>query len=419
MERINIYLLNLGHEAATSGVDRYLNVLSDEIGPYTGEIRVYKIQLIKTASRIFYEQEEKTHYTEITIPFPLDSNEVIRERYWMRKYNQHIFRMIEPLFDKESLSILHLHTLNLIDLALYIKSQVRCKIITHLHCIPWKNSFNSNKKRFNRLYTESYLLREKKIEKEAFITNNCELDSYYTPDKIIAVTRCAKDFLQNTMKVPPAKIHIIPNGLFDCNENSGNRKLPKNKYEVFQCLYVGVLSESKGIFYILDALRIVSSKGYKVNLNVAGSYSGEAKRKIDSNYAGLSVNLLGRISFDELKEQYLKNDMGIIASLQEQCSYAAIEMAMFGLPVITTAVDGLDEMFEDETNALKVNTVFSNVFGLKVDTDMLADNIIRLIENEELRIELGKNVRKLYEEKFTSERMIRETISIYKELYYE
>lgn len=31
--------------------------------------------------------------------------------------------------------ILHLHTLNLIDLAVYIRGQVGCKIIAYLHCI--------------------------------------------------------------------------------------------------------------------------------------------------------------------------------------------------------------------------------------------------------------------------------------------
>lgn len=45
-------------------------------------------------------------------------------------------------------------------------------------------------------------------------------------------------------------------------------------------------------------------------------------------------------------------------SLQEQHSYAAIEMAMFGMPMIITAVDGLDEMFVDEISCLKVNTLF-------------------------------------------------------------
>lgn len=40
------------------------------------------------------------------------------------------------------ISILHIHTLNLIDLARFIKQRRKAiKIITHLHCISWKNLY--------------------------------------------------------------------------------------------------------------------------------------------------------------------------------------------------------------------------------------------------------------------------------------
>ena len=416
---MNIYILNIGNATATSGVDRYLNVLLQEVKSYPEKIRIYKIELMRDSTLLFHEQKEKEGYTEILIPFPLDYYEIINERYWIRKYNQYVFQLISSIFDKNTLSVLHLHTLNLIDLALYIKSQVPCKIITHLHCIPWKDLFNTNKKKFNTLYSESYLHRKKRFEKDYFLTNNCEYDSYFEADKIIAVTRCAKKFLVQTMKVTPSKIAIISNGLYDNRDNSDYKRQSKISKNTFNCLYVGVLSESKGIFYILEALQIIYSKGYHVSFNIAGSYSSDMKKKISSNYPDLSINLLGRIPFKELKEQYLNNDLGVIASLQEQCSYAAIEMAMFGLPIVTTAVDGLDEMFTDNVNALKVNTQFSKIFGLKVDTDMLVEKIISLIEDESLRNKLSKNVRKLYEKKFTSKRMLEETITVYKELMYE
>lgn len=415
MEKANIFILNISNAANTSGVNRYLDVLLNDLKSYRAVINVYKIELIRDIYLLFPEITEKNGYTDICIPFPLDQNEIIKERYWMRKYNQYVFELIKPFFDISKVSILHLHTLNLIDLALYIKEKIPAKIITHLHCIPWKNYFNTDKKKFKTLYTESYLTTKKILDREAFFTNNCEYDSYAASDKIIAVTHCAKAFLTQTIKISPQKITVIPNGLFDC-ANSNPIRCNQNKSNVFQCLYVGFLSESKGIYFILDALRKVSKSGKKVMLNVAGSCFPDVKKRIESDYNDVAVNLLGRISFDDLKKQYAQNDVGLIASLQEQCSYVAIEMAMFGLPIVTTAVDGLDEMFEDNVNALKVNTIFSKVFGLRVDTDMMADKITRLIENNYMRIELSKNVRKLYEERFTSTQMIEETIAIYDEL---
>jgi len=126
--------------------------------------------------------------------------------------------------------------------------------------------------------------------------------------------------------------------------------------------------------------------------------------------------MVGCISFHELIKYYRRCDAGIIASLQEQSSYVAIEMAMFGLPIITTAVDGLDEMFTDNVNALKVNTRFSLFFGLTADVDTIADKIIILIENRQLRLLLGKNVRYLYESDFTLKRMIQQTVAVYHEV---
>ena len=89
---------------------------------------------------------------------------------------------------------------------------------------------------------------------------------------------------------------------------------------------------------------------------------------------------------------------------------------MSGLPVITTAVDGLDEMFTDNVNALKVNTTFSKVSGLSVDTGEMSEKIITLIEDKMLRMQLGRNARQLYENELTLERMMKQTVKVYKEM---
>lgn len=70
---------------------------------------------------------------QVTIPLPQQKNEIIGERYWFQKYNEYAFSLIRHLFEDKPNRILHIHTLNLIALASYIKSRLPCKIITHLH----------------------------------------------------------------------------------------------------------------------------------------------------------------------------------------------------------------------------------------------------------------------------------------------
>ena len=94
-------------------------------------------------------------------------------------------------------------------------------------------------------------------------------------------------------------------------------------------------------------------------------------------------------------------------------------MMRFGMPVITTAVDGLDEMFRDGVDSLKVKAPFSTAFGLSVDTDAMAEYMIRLLERPEERGRLGRNAYERYREQFTLQRMIRETMAVYDEVWNE
>lgn len=345
------------------------------------------------------------------IPAPQIMNEILQEPYWNQKYNEVVFHLIKHFFENKKRLLIHIHTLNLIDLALIIKKHTNCKIITHLHCIPWKSSYNRDKEAFNHLYKIAYLNPNRSIS-EPLISSYWEIRSYTVTDRVICVTQCGKDFVHriNTGELPP--VDVVPNGMEDC-------KTDKQKHitnSVIEFIYVGFLSESKGLFYILDAIRIVKEKGYSIKIHIVGQGNPDKIQKIENEYSDIDFNLTGNIPFDKLKEIYQQSDIGIIASLQEQASYVAIEMAMFGLPIITTAVDGLDETFTHEVNALKVNVLFSEKEGLRVDIENMADKMIELICNKKKRLQIGRNARKLYEEKLMLNKMIDNTLIIYKQV---
>jgi len=405
--------MDMSHAGNTSGVDRYIGTLLKglENFPY---IRVCWIHLRHDPSILFYSEEQTSYYTKITIPLPQQFKEIISQKFWNNKYNEQVYRITRHLFERKQNCIIHIHTLNLIDLATFIRTKIKCKIITHLHCIPWKGLYNSNIRKFNELYNLVNIETNQVFKRINFVTNHSEIQSYTDSDHIISVTCCAKDFLRDIMDIPDTKISVIHNGIQDFRKKD-ERKVKRNN-RVFQLLYVGVLSESKGLMYILDAMRKVQERGYKVSLTIAGKTNPGKVMRIKTENKDLSLNLLGRIPFDELKEYYIRSDAGIIASLQEQSSYVAIEMAMFRLPIITTAVDGLDEMFSDNRNALKVNTHFSRVKRLSVDTEQMALKIITLIEDEMLRVQLSRNARLLYENEFTLERMMKQTLEVYQKV---
>lgn len=406
----NLFLFNVSTAINTTGVDRYLEELINGLKSHSN-VNVHWINLYRNSKLLFHKEEYFDNYLKITIPLPQQFNEILAEIFWLKKYNEVVFNLIKPIFLNKNNTILHIHTLNLIELALLIKENFKCQIITHLHCIPWKNLYNMDGRRFNYLYHLAYMNNTKPLDLNEFITNNCEFSSYHKADHIICVTSCAKDFLKNIMCKKEGSITIIQNGMKDYfykenRKNSGNSPI--------KLIYVGTLSKSKGIFFLLEALNQVDNKGYEASLIIAGSYDSRTYNRIRSNYNHLDLDILGVVPFDSLKQRYRESDIGIITSLQEQSSYVAIEMAMFGLPIVITNVDGLGEIFTNEVTALKVSTKFSKVKGLVVDVPMLADKIIDLIANEDKRKKIGENARKLYEQKMSLNNMLTKTITVYK-----
>lgn len=412
MKNINLFLADINVSGHTSGVDRYMSVLAENLKRYPF-VNVCRIHFRYDSSMILWYESEEKGYKEVFIPMPQTPDEMITEKFWTERYNVQAYNILAPFFrDKENI-ILHLHTLNLMNFALLVKTHHKaCKIVTHLHCIPWKSFFNSDIRRFNKLYRQFYIDKEIPAYKD-LVSNHCEALSYSEADHIVCVTYCAKNFLQDAFKVRAEKISVIYNGINDVADFSTCMVKNPNR---FRFLYVGAVIPSKGLDYILNALRRLADEKYKVSLTVAGKGRKDYVEHLKARNKDLEVHFLGQVSFEELKDYYQTCDAGVIASMQEQCSYVAIEMAMFGLPIITTGIDGLGEMFEDRVNALKVPVKFSKVYGLSVDVNCMAEKMKEMIENVELRTKLKVNVRKLFIKKFGADNMMKDMLAIYDKL---
>ncbi len=408
-----VVLMDMSIKGNTSGVDRYLKMLVRGLRKVEG-LELYWISLVSDPSLLSPIIETEDNYTKHTIPLPIKCNEIIQEFYWGEQFYQQVYRLVAPhICNDNKICVLHLHTLNLIDLAyLFKQKNPKYKIITHLHCIPWKSYLNSAPQRFNQLYVQWE--QQRKVNKEKLpnlMTTHSELRSYEKADKLIALTECAKELVLTVSN--QKDIEIVPNGLIDFKPKE--QKTIKSDIEL-HLLYVGIVSPSKGLKYILEAMSIAQKQDCNIKLSVAGKSNELHQKELIGQYKDLDINFLGLIPFKKLLDLYQSCDAGIIASMQEQCSYVAIEMMMMGLPIITTAVDGLDEMFTDEVNALKVPLQFSPILGLRVDTQKMAKQIIRLCKSKTLRNKLGNNAREEYRRTYQQDMMINQTISIYDEL---
>lgn len=395
----NIVILKIKN-GCPSGVVRYVQMLQEGLR-HREEIKVHLVSL--DYDDLFFTVEEVDGEMRANVPFRSESKTLYQELRWESKYYNVVADLLVPLFDGKGQLLWHTQELFLCELANILKKRLGGFVITHLHIIPWKFAIESDEHSFNKMYSQWL-----KKDYDQLESNQLEKQAYLLSDKIVCVSDSVKNYVISIYGVDPRKIAVVYNGLSDVNKISGRERM-KN----FTILFVGRVSREKGIVSLLNALRIVQAKGFHFDLKLVGHCTREMESRIHSTYKDLKVHLLGEMSYAELQVLYSECSVGIIPSLHEQCSYVAIEMSMFGMPMIVSDVDALSEMFEDGINALKIPLDFDPDFGLKLNEEKLAASIIRLMNDGDLRKSLSKNAIVNYNERFTLERMIENMLNLY------
>lgn len=406
MEKINVIYLHVIYDNYYTGIDRYIEMCKRGL-QRDDNMQIHSIFLTDCKERIFTQISICNGIVDALIPMPIQEKLVLkREPYWKNRYFDVIIGIMTPYLKNMRNVIFHVHNTFLIDLAYLLKRCFGGKTVYHLHCLPWKYQYNRDVVYFNKLYS-AYLSKD--IDNFRRLEVECFKDEYL--DKIICLSQVAKEYLIKVRQISNEKINVIENGLvpikgFERNIND----------DVVEILYVGKVSADKGVFELLKALQIVYGKKYKFKLIIAGSCLKKVEDFIYRTFGMLDIHVLGQQNINELYNLYGSCMMGVVPSLYEQCSYVALEMSMFGVPMIVSDVDALSEMFEDEVNALKIPLVFDEDFGLELDKEKLANAIIRLIEDKTLRQRLSSNVVKNYKERFSLDKMIVSTIDVYEQL---
>ncbi len=389
-----------------NGVDRCIHTIVNALS----KEYYYLVTWIRFTYNLVSETQvqQRNGYRLILVPLPQDfitflRDDSVRKDFWLSVYN-HLSQIFIPN------TIIHLHTLNLMEFGILVRQQIpSCKIVTHLHCIPWKSSYNTNIRGFNRLY-EQYYLRQETCNPRQYIVQDYEWNAYTKSDCIICVTNCARDFIRRMCPSATPKIFVVPNGIQDYMKPRMHGKKKKN----IRCIFVGNPHQSKGLAFVLEAMQTILIR-YPASLTVVGNI--EKKDEILQRYPFLEIQFVGQLSPDQLCKHYGKSDIGIIASIQEQCSYVAIEMMMSGLPVITTDVDGLGEIFNHGVNGMKVPVSYIPGIGLQVDVLQMGEYIMELGKNPEQRKLLGENARRHYLLRYTQIDMMTEIKNIYSTLF--
>jgi len=206
-------------------------------------------------------------------------------------------------------------------------------------------------------------------------------------DAVIAQTNDMKITMN---KLCNREIVVIPNGVDLDRFDSLSRAESRHKLNISDkdkiLLFVGSLKPVKGTRYLVEAMSIIGQKSNDIRLLVVGD--GEERQMLEGLVAKL--NLSQRVSFagqvpNEVVPQYMvAADIFVLPSLSEGFPVTFLEAIASGLPIIATKVRGTPEIVAEGENGFLVSSQ---------DSEKLAERILFLFENRELRERMGRNNR--------------------------
>lgn len=115
-----------------------------------------------------------------------------------------------------------------------------------------------------------------------------------------------------------------------------------------------------------------------------------------------SVRFLGHV--DDMLDLLSSVDVAVLPSYREGTPRFLLEAAACGLPLVATNVPGCREVVRDNENGFLVPVN---------DAEALADAILRLLRDENLRRRMGASSREIVCREFSAEHVIARTIAVY------
>jgi glycosyltransferase involved in cell wall biosynthesis len=188
-----------------------------------------------------------------------------------------------------------------------------------------------------------------------------------------------RDFYARTCNVPTARIVVLGNPVV-----MPAATIDRRSREVVQFLFLGRIGARKGAFDALRAFAALPDESRKrARLVVAGDGDVAALREESKPLADrVEVHdWLDRAQRDALLEA---SDVFVLPSYAEGVPMAMLEAMAYGLPVVTTAVGGIPDIVTNDCEGLVVSPG---------EIDQLRHALQTLIENESLRLDLGRSSR--------------------------
>jgi glycosyltransferase involved in cell wall biosynthesis len=229
------------------------------------------------------------------------------------------------------------------------------------------------------------------------------------PDTLTGVSATISDYYLNTVNITADRIHCVPNGV-DLRrfERSDDRRVTRRRLGIPDGAWligtVANLRREKDHSTLLRALVRVRAAEPRAHLALAGEGPMLAALEAEARDLGIApfVHFLGART--DVPEILSALDLYCLPSRFEGMPISILEAMAAGCPIVATRVPGTVDLVEDGRTGVLVPPD---------DTRMLADQLLRVGADAELRRRLVKAARTHVAEHATSDAMLRHYARLY------
>ena len=217
-------------------------------------------------------------------------------------------------------------------------------------------------------------------------------------DVMVVLSTSMKNELESLHKGKTIKILHNASHIPDKNK----RMIEKNSCSIF---YAGVICKDKGCYDLINSFRYILKRKPHAKLVMAGNGEIKEIKKIAKDTGiEMSVRLTGWLNNNELEKEYKNATIFCLPSYTEGMPMALLEAMGYGLPVVTTPVGVITDFIKSGENGI-ITPVG--------DVKMLYENIIKLLDNHELRKKIGFAGKKFVTSECNSDKIAQKLDSIY------
>ena len=151
--------------------------------------------------------------------------------------------------------------------------------------------------------------------------------------------------------VPAQDVVTMPNGV-DCRAFAHIPTIVTSPQETLRLIYVGRLAREKGVYEMLQGMRLALELGVDARLTVGGAGPEEGRLK---RYAA-ALGLAGRVAFvgpvfgSDKVNLLAGADLMLLPSYAEGLPYSLLEAMAAGVPVIATPVGAIPDVVAEGTH---------------------------------------------------------------------